>query len=539
MEEKHVFIAARSNTEGEVTQYEIDAPIEKARKRRKRKKQGRGLSVMALVLFSLSFAALCAAFIYLDSNGLIPEQYFRYIFMAFGGFILIESLFLIVSRKSGFVAVLSMLLCVAVIAVSGYGIYALELFYKSVEEMEDPKTYYAYVGVYVQKNSRFAPRWEEPEEGSKETEPVLVPGDSLDGCVIGTMLLNVDKGYTSRGINLFRKDNDVSVIPYEDFGGMIDALKNGEVDAVIYNKATMGLFLGNETDFYDWAVEADAIGIETENNVKVKTADVVSEPFIVYIAGQDTDNLDVFYDYTRSDANLIVCVDPVKKKVLIVNTPRDYYVPLWGEYYAMDKLTHAGVYGIDCSMETLESLYDIEFSYYVKTNIFSLVKVVDALGGITVHSDYEFYSWNQIGGDCQFYVGENTINGAEALCFIRERESFAEGDKQRGKNQMECIRAIIEKACSPAIVAHYSDVLAVAKESVRTNIGQEEINALIKMQLTDMASWSVESYTVDGYGSHETSYAMGANNGETYYVFVPDYDTVDVASEMMSEFMVD
>ena len=524
MEEKHIYVSE---------DHMVEERISKSKKKKKTNKGATGCFVTALLLFSLSFAALCAAYFYLDNKGIIPDNLVKWVLIGVGGFVLFEALLLLFARKRIFVSVLSMLICAAVLAASSYGVYTLYKVYESIEEVEDPKTYYAHVGVYVKKDSEYAPRMSEPEEEGEE--PVEIPGESLSGHTVGTMLLNLDQGYSSRAVNIFRRTNDVTVNTYEDFGGMIDAFRNGEVDALIYNEVTMSLFLGDNSDFYEWAVESESIGIETENNVKVKTADVVSEPFIVYVCGLDTDNEDFFRDdWLRCDANIVVCVDPVHKKILLINTPRDYYVPLKGRSWAMDKLTHAGVYGVDWCMETLESLYDVEFSYYVRTNIYSLVKIVDALGGVTVHSDFDFYSEDQIGEGRQFHVGENEVDGHGALCFIRERSSFEDGDKQRGKHQMECIRAIIEKACSPAIIAHFTDVLKVVTQSVRTNIGQDDINALIKMQLSDMASWTVETLSADGYGSHEPSFAMG---GQELYVVIPYYDTVEEIKSKIREFM--
>ena len=523
MEEKHVFVSE---------DHQVEQRISKAKKQKRTAKGAKGCFLAAVILFLLSFAALCAAFLYLDKNDLIPENLIRWILIGVGGFVLFEIVLLVSARKRIFLSVLSLLLCLSVISASTYGIYALSKIYESMEDIEDPKTYFAHVGVYVKKDSVYAPTMSEPEE--EDEEPVQIPGESLNGCVIGTMLLNLDQGYSSRAVNQFRKTNDVTINTYEDFGSMIDAFRNGSVDALIYNEVTMGLFLGEENDFFDWAVEAESIGIETENKVIVKAADVVSEPFIVYICGLDTDNEDYFSDdWLRCDANIVVCVDPVNKKILLINTPRDYYVPLKGRTYFMDKLTHAGIYGVDWCVETLENLYDIDINYYVRTNIYSVVKIVDALGGITVHSDYDFYSEDQIGEGRQFHVGENEVDGHGALCFLRERESFAEGDKQRGVHQMEVIKAVIHKACSPAIIAHFTDVLNVVTSSVRTNVTKDEINALIKMELSDMASWSVESYSVDGYGDYDFCSAMGSD----LYVVKPYYDTVYEAQARIKEFM--
>lgn len=525
MEEKHVFT---------VREYSVEKPISQGKKTRKRKvkKKSGSCFIVALLFFSLTFAAICATFIYLDSNGLIPENLFFKILLGAGGFILLELFLMILSRKSRIVAALSVLLCMVVLGSATFGVYALYQVYQSVEEVEPPKTYYAFVDVYAKQGSRFVPVEVESEE--EDEGPQIIPGDSLDGCSVGTMLLNLDRGYTSQAIRDYRKQHDISVIAFDDFGSMIDAFRDGDIDAVIYNKLTMKMFLGEDSDFYDWATCIESLGVEKEHTIAVKKADVVTEPFAVYICGIDTLDNDEFWDLARCDTNLIACVNPIRKKILVISTPRDYYVPLWGESYAMDKLTHAGIYGVETSVETLEALYDLELNYYVRTNVYSLVRIVDALGGITVHSDYEFYCANGIGGYQQFYVGDNDIDGSGALCFVRERSSFDEGDKIRGLHQMEVIKAIVRKACSPAIVAHFNDVLGVVTNSVETNIGKDEINAIIKMQLSDMASWTFESYAVDGYGIHAGSYALG---GTEVYMMMPYYDTVNEAREKISEFM--
>lgn len=523
MDEKHIFVSE---------DHQVEKRIAKKRKKRRTAKGAKGCFGIAVILFLLSFIALCAAFLYLNKNNLIPQNLIKWILTAVGCFVVFEIILLSAARRRILVSLLSLIVCIGVILASSYGIYALNRFYESMDEIEDPNTYFAHVGVYVKKDSVYAPRMSEPEK--EDEEPVEIPGESLNGRTVGTMLLNLDQGYSSRAVNRFRKANNVTVNVYEDFGSMIDAFRNGAVDAVIYNEVTMGLFLGDESDFYDWAVQADSIGIKTENKVVVKAADVVSEPFIVYVCGLDTDNEDYFSDeWLRCDANIVVCVDPVNKKVFLVNTPRDYYVPLKGRTDFMDKLTHAGIYGTDWCVETLENLYDIDINYYVRTNIYSVVKIIDALGGITVHSDFEFYSEDQIGEGRQFYVGENEVDGHGALCFLRERASFADGDKQRGIHQMEVIKAVIHKACSPAIIAHFSDILGVVTSSVRTNVTKDEINALIKMELSDLASWSVESYSVDGYGDYDFCSSMG----QDLYVVKPYYDTVYEAQAKIREFM--
>ena len=485
--------------------------------------------VAALAVFSVCFALLCAALVYVNSKDVVPANLFQKVLIGTAVFILAEILLLMGSRQRIALSVTSIVLCIAVIAASSLGIYTVYKIYESIRQMEDEGTFFAYVGIYVRKDGRFAPS--DTEDKRKAGEP---GADSFDGARLGVMILNLDRGYGSQAARAFRKTyKDVTVSVYEDFGSMVDALKNGEVDAILFNESFLGVYFDEDSDFDLWAVQADRIGIETEHTAVVNKADVVSEPFIIYISGIDC-NQDIIYDSNLSDVNLTVLVDPVKKKVLIVNTPRDYYVPLWGKSWTMDKLTHAGTWGVDTSMSTLSDLYGIEYNYYARVNVFSLIKIVDALGGITVHSDYEFYAASGTGGYHQFYVGDNEVDGIGALCFVRERHSFENGDRQRGIHQEECIKAIIRKACSPAIISHFTDVLSVVTSSMKTNIGQEEINALVKMQLSDMASWTVEGISVDGWGAIKPCYTAG--NTELW-VMIPDTSTVQAAKDKIAEFL--
>ena len=510
--------------------------IEKSLKKRiesdkKRQRNGKKAFAVSLIFFSISFAILCATFIYIDTKNVVPQNLFSKVLLGAVLFVLLEVFLILSARKRSIYAIISIVLCACIIVVSTIGVRTVYQIYESIKQIEDSDAFYASIGVYVRKDSKFAPVWNGTDYFKNDSP---TPGERLDGIKLGVMILNLDRGYGSQAARLFRKEySDVSVSVYEDFGSLIDALKNKEVDAVLFNEVFIGVFMDEDSDFEEWAVRAESIGIETEHNAIAKRADVVSEPFIVYVSGIDC-NQDVIYDSNLSDVNLSVLVDPVKKKILIINTPRDYYLPLWGRSWAMDKLTHAGTYGVDASMSTLSSMLGIEYNYYARVNVFSLIKIVDALGGITVHSDYEFYAASGTGGYHQFYVGDNEVDGIGALCFVRERHSFVNGDRQRGIHQEECIRAIIRKACSPAIIAHFTDVLNVVTSSMKTNIGQDEINALVKMQLEDMASWSVEGIAVDGWGATRPCYAAG---GTELWVMIPDEKTIQSAKDKIAEFL--
>jgi len=242
----------------------------------------------------------------------------------------------------------------------------------------------------------------------------------------------------------------------------------------------------------------------------------VTEPFIVYISGIDT--YGEIASVSRSDVNILAVVNPKTHQILLVNTPRDYYVELAGTGGAKDKLTHAGIYGVDTSRRTLEKLYDTDIDYYLRVNFSSLTKLVDTLGGITVNSEYAFTAENY-----SFQKGANQLNGAQALAFARERKSFQAGDRTRGENQQRVITAIIQKLSNPRVVGNYRSVLSALQDASQTNMSQASLSSLIKTQLDDMARWQTTSISVDGTDNQATTYSVG---NQLLYVMQPNQSSV-------------
>ncbi|RKQ24501.1 hypothetical protein EYA86_14075 [Mediterraneibacter sp. gm002] len=330
-----------------------------------------------------------------------------------------------------------------------------------------------------------------------------------------TMLDNINKAL----------GREVKVEQYGTVQELANALLEGRVDAAIYNQALDGLITDSIEDYSDKVRVLYHYGIETE--LEQETADV-GEPFNVYISGIDVDG--PIATNSRSDVNIIMTVNPNTKKILLTTTPRDYYVQIpdiSGEQ--RDKLTHAGIYGVDASMRTLEQLYGIDISYYARVNFSSLVKIVDTLGGVDVDSDFEFTA-----GGYQFKKGMNHLDGKQALAFSRERYSFEDGDNQRGKDQQKVLTAILNKAMSPAILSNASALIADVSDSVQTNMTQEEMAKFIKMQLNDGASWTIESQAASGNGDTQACYSSG---DQPLYVMWPDEAVVQSISAKMNEIL--
>ena len=256
--------------------------------------------------------------------------------------------------------------------------------------------------------------------------------------------------------------------------------------------------------------------------------DVAEEPFTIYVSGNDSYG-EVTLEEGRSDVNILLTVNPNTRQILMTTTPRDYYVELPFGEGCWDKLTHAGNYGIDCSMQTLERLYDVEIDYYLRVNFSGFESIVDALGGVEVYSDYAFTSLHS---GYYFDVGYNSVDGAEALAFVRERYAFEEGDVQRGKNQMAMIRAIMDKATSPAVISGYLSLMDSVSDSFITNMPKGSISDLVKMQLNEGGSWNIVSNSVNGYVSEAYTYS---DSSQLLSVMMQDEASVQHASELIEK----
>ena len=231
---------------------------------------------------------------------------------------------------------------------------------------------------------------------------------------------------------------------------------------------------------------------------------------------------------SRSDVNMVITVNPKTRQILLTNIPRDYYVQLHDTTGYKDKLTHAGNYGIDTSVATIEDLLGIKINYYIKVNFSSLVKIVNALGGVDVYSEYDFQSWNGY----NFTKGYNKVNGKQALAFVRERKTFNQGDNQRGKNQQAMIEAIFRKCTSPSIVVKYNSLLNSLEDSMITDMPMKSIKKLAKMQLVNNQKWTITSNSLTGRGSMEYTYTYGY---QSLYVTIPDDDSVNSSKELIAK----
>ncbi len=307
-----------------------------------------------------------------------------------------------------------------------------------------------------------------------------------------------------------------------------EKLHDGEVDAIIYNQA----YTENLEEAFD--NYSDSVKIIYSHDIRVEldfgtSTNITKEPFTVYISG-----IDVYGEIeqsSRSDVNIIAVVNPTTYQILLVTTPRDYYVEIPGISEGMnDKLTHAGIYGVDASMATLGQLYETDIKYYVRINFTSLIDIVDALGGVDVYSEYEFTTSKNSGVVMDVSQGYNHFDGEQALAFSRERKNLEDGDNQRGKNQQAVITAMLKKVLSPTMLLQATSIMKEVSEGVETNISQSQINSLIKYQLSKNADWSIQSVAATGTASREYCYSAT----DPLYVTIPDYDNVNEIIDLVN-----
>ncbi|MBP3920686.1 MAG: LCP family protein [Bacilli bacterium] len=337
-------------------------------------------------------------------------------------------------------------------------------------------------------------------------------------------LNNKSLGYVENGMsqinNALLKLDDVictEKVLDESYDSLVDKLYNNDVAAIVVLESYNNILSENVKDYKVKTRVLYKISVSSLEADVVKNVDVESDSFNVYISGIDT--FGDISSVSRSDVNIIASINPSTHQILLTTIPRDYYVLLDGTDGYKDKLTHAGIYGIDKSIKTIENLLDIEINYYFKVNFSSVERIVDSLGGVDVYSEYTFVGHE----GALFSKGYNRVNGKLALEFARTRYTVEGGDRSRGKNQQALISALINKACSKNIITKYTSLLDSLTGTFATNMSTEKISDFVKKQLDDMSTWNVTSISLDGSNGYEYTYSYSY---QQLYVMIPDEDTI-------------
>ena len=302
------------------------------------------------------------------------------------------------------------------------------------------------------------------------------------------------------------QNKDLTVDKSTSYLSTYKSLISGEAKAIVLNSVFENII---EAEYPDYASTIKKIytkkmtkEVETPKNVK-------GDSFNVYISGIDT--YGPISSVSRSDVNIIMTVNRETKKILLTTTPRDSYVPIAdGGNNQKDKLTHAGIYGVDASIHTLENLYGIDLNYYARLNFTSFLKLIDLLGGVDVYNDQDFTSRH---GKFHFPVGNVHLDSEQALGFVRERYSLADGDRDRGRNQQKVIVAILQKLTSAEALKNYDSIMKGLQDSIQTNMPLETMMNLVNAQLESGGTYKINSQDLKGTGRMDLpSYAMPESN---------------------------
>ncbi len=398
----------------------------------------------------------------------------------------------------------SLLLIVAMIVGINYELNTLDFFKQFGFNEYKTENY----GIYVLKSSNY--------------ENIV----DLENKSIGHLDLKKNTGL-NKMVDKIAKKIEFKSKTYDDIYSMVSDLIGKKIEGIILEEAQVEILKEENYNEYELLKSIYGDAIELSIKKKKSNIDITKDSYNIYISGIDT--YGNITNVSRSDVNILATVNPVKKEILLTNIPRDYYVKLhsFNEY---DKLTHAGIYGIDESISTIEDLLDTKINYYVKVNFTSLIDIVDALDGIVVNSNYSFTTVDGY----SFKKGTNYLDGKEALSFARERKAFKEGDRIRGENQQLILTSIINKATSTKIITNYTEILKAVKGKFITNIKDEEITKLIKMQFSDGQAWNIKSISVNGVDSYDYVYSYKKNK---LYVMRPIQETVDNAKGKIKDVM--
>ena len=501
-------------------------------------------TILSVAVLALLVAAQAFTVLVVHQLNVLPSLYMTIMIAAFALLAVVVGLLLFLQFKKKPVSlvrriiamVLALLLVCACALIAKLAADAYETIH-AVTDTEDDDTEEEGIFVFV--------RVDDPAQKLEDTA-------SYSYAIIG----EYDEENTSMAVAFVEKTANatLNVTQYDTTADVVEALWSKEVDAVILNSISVALLMDEENyeDLMDkvrilYTISQDQLKelapeqdpdepdttepestepeyVMPEYTKPEKPKNITKDPFIVYISGSDTRNKKL--RTSRSDVNILVVVNPKTKQILLLNTPRDYYIPNPRGNGALDKLTHCGLYGTKNSMKALGNLYGFNVNYYAQINFTGFETLVDAVDGVTIYSNQSFTARKT-----KIIKGENQLNGAQALDLVRERYHVSGGDNGRGKNQMKVITAIIDKMTTgTTIITNYTKILESLEGMFKTSLKSEDISNLVKMQLGDMASWNVKSFAVTGKGGSEKNYSSPKHKA---YVMYPNKDSVAYASELI------
>ena len=506
-EEKKIEEIKEEKVEKEETISETKKKVKNARKKRFRASVNI-ISLIIGILFVISMITMYSLVTYLNilpAKFFIPFTIVSLLFTLLVGFMLCN--FKIKKGIKIFFSVIGILVVVVSAVVLNYAIHTFD-FLKDISnaDLKITEKYY----VMVKADS---------------------PYNSLEDIATFTMgTFNENTNIYQNAIKKLNELVEVTLVECDSSIQNVDNLLSGESTSILLSNLHKEQYEEEHKDFEKQIKILETIEVETDHKEnEVVTIKPVSEDVMtIYISGIDTYggiNL-----RSRSDVNMLVTVNKKNHEILLTSIPRDYYVQLHGTYGNKDKLTHAGIYGINMSVQTIQDFLGIDINYYVRVNFSTLEAVVNSIGGVDVYSDITFRPTHH--QSVIIRQGMNHMDGRTALAFARERYAYSDGDRHRVRNQQEVLKGIINKATSDvSILTRYTTLLNNISGYFQTNVDMTEVADIVKIQLNEMPSWTIKQYSLDGTGSSQPTHSMGAT---PLYVMIPNQDTINTGSRYIN-----
>ena len=470
----------------------------------KKKNKERKISILGIILGILLLLMTLSLIIIINILDIIPSNYYIPLIIVLIVISIILNFFLIYKFKNKFLKVIKVFLTIIsiiVILVYSTFIYYLNKTMNLFENISIIKEEVSYYYIVVLDTSIY-------QEPSDLYEKKLAYYETTDKEVIDSLKLSLE--YTTT----------------KDIAKLKDSLYNQEVDAILISDIIKNKYEEDDESYSNNTRIIKTIEIKKSIEDITKRVSIKNTPFNVLISG-----IDAYGDInqtSRNDVNIVATINPNTNEILLTSIPRDYYVQLHGTTGYKDKLTHASYYGINMAVETIEDILDTDINYYVKVNFTTVVDLVNEIGGIDVYADQDVNI-----GTCKIKEGYNNLDGKCALAFSRERHSYADGDRHRGRNQQQVIIAVFNKLTSgTTLLTEYTNILSVLDGKFATNMDTKEITDYIKYELNDLKNYTIKTTQLDGYGSMGETYSYP---GQDLWIMIPYEETIDNAKNLINK----
>lgn len=470
----------------------------------KKKNKERKISILGIILGILLLLMTLSLIIIINILDIIPSNYYIPLIIILIIISIILNFFLIYKFKNKFLKAIKIFLTIIsiiIILVYSIGIYYLNKTMNLFENISIIKEEVSYYYIVVLDTSIY-------QEPSDLYEKKLAYYETTDKEVIDSLKLSLE--YTTT----------------KDIAKLKDSLYNQEVDAILISDIIKNKYEEDDESYSNNTRIIKTIEIKKSIEDITKRVSIKNTPFNVLISGIDT--YGDINQTSRNDVNIVATINPNTNEILLTSIPRDYYVQLHGTTGYKDKLTHASYYGINMAVETIEDILDTDINYYVKVNFTTVVDLVDEIGGIDVYADQDVNI-----GTCKIKEGYNNLDGKCALAFSRERHSYTDGDRHRGRNQQQVIIAIFNKLTSgTTLLTEYTNILSVLDGKFATNMDTKEITDYIKYELNDLKNYTIKTTQLDGYGSMGETYSYP---GQDLWIMIPYEETIDNAKNLINK----